>query len=282
MSRRVSEGRFSEVGGDVQKPEGRRPKPERRPKAGIRIVWACQRRRGWGFRSGHIWQGLGAILRFEPGQPCFRASAFGFLSAFGLRVSDFRRRLVSLCTALAFAAAAAGCRRDMFQQPSSKPLGSSDFFRDQMASRPLVAHTVARGHLEADEAFYRGKIGTNLVETFPVAITRETLERGQERFEIYCAPCHGRTGDGNGMIVLRGYPAPPSYHLDRLRQAPAGHFFDVMTHGYGVMYSYAQRVTPSDRWAIAAYVRVLQQSHNATLSEVPPDQRAALERANPR
>jgi mono/diheme cytochrome c family protein len=229
-----------------------------------------------------IRQGLSALLKREPAQRCFRSSAFGLLSAFGLRVSGFRR-LVSLCTALAFAAAAAGCRRDMFQQPSSKPLGSSDFFReDQMASRPLVAHTVARGHLEADEAFYRGKIGTNLVETFPVAITRATLERGRERFDIYCAPCHGRTGDGNGMIVQRGYPAPPSYHLDRLRQAPAGHFFDVITQGYGIMYSYAQRVAPEDRWAIAAYIRVLQQSHNATLSDVPPGQRVALERANPR
>jgi mono/diheme cytochrome c family protein len=148
-----------------------------------------------------------------------------------------------------------------------------------MASRPLVAHTVARGHLEADQAFYRGKIGTNLVTTFPITITRETLERGRERFEIYCAPCHGRTGAGNGMIVRRGYPAPPSYHIDRLRQAPAGHFFDVITQGYGVMYSYAQRVEPADRWAIAAYIRVLQQSQDARLPDVPPEQRAELERA---
>jgi mono/diheme cytochrome c family protein len=181
---------------------------------------------------------------------------------------------------LILTAAAAGCRRDMFQQPSSKPLATSDFFRaDNMASRPLVAHTVARGHLQADQAFYRGKIGTNLVSTFPITITRETLERGRERFEIYCAPCHGRTGAGNGIIVQRGYPAPPSYHIDRLRQAPAGHFFDVITQGYGVMYSYAQRVEPADRWAIAAYIRVLQQSQDGRVSDVPPDQRAELERA---
>ena len=172
----------------------------------------------------------------------------------------------------------AGCRRDMFQQPYSKPLKPSDFFQDNhMASRPLVAHTVARGHLNADEPFYSGKIGTNLVEAFPIPITREVLDRGRERFDIYCSPCHGRTGDGNGMIVQRGFPAPPSYHIDRLEQAPVGHFFDVMTQGYGVMYPYAQRVTPADRWAIAAYIRVLQKSHHGTVAEVPAGQRRRLE-----
>ena len=176
--------------------------------------------------------------------------------------------------------AATGCRRDMFQQPSERPLERSDFFQDNhMASRPPPPHTIARGHLDADEVFYTGKIGTNLVTTFPFPITREVLLRGEERFDIYCAPCHGRTGDGDGMIRQRGYPAPPSYHIDRLRQAPVGHFFDVMTHGYGVMYSYAARVEPSDRWAIAAYIRALQLSHNATLSNVPDKERAQLEAA---
>lgn len=171
-----------------------------------------------------------------------------------------------------------GCRRDMFQQPYSKPLDRSRFFQDNgMASRPLVEHTVARGHLNADEAFYTGKVGTNLVETFPFPITREVLERGRERFNIYCSPCHGRDGEGHGMIVQRGFPPPPSYHIDRLRQAPAGHFVDVITQGYGVMYSYAQRVEPADRWAIAAYIRVLQKSQNVTLQEVPPANRAKLE-----
>ncbi len=146
-----------------------------------------------------------------------------------------------------------------------------------MASRPLVQNTVARGHLDTDEAFYTGKIGTNLVTTFPFPITREVLERGRERFDIYCSPCHARTGDGKGMIVQRGFPPPPSYHIDRLRQAPAGHFFDVMTQGYGVMYSYAARVEPADRWAIAAYIRALQRSHDATLANVPPEQRVRLE-----
>lgn len=208
-----------------------------------------------------------------------RISAFGFLSNFGLRISDFRgRHLTTLFMTLAFAAAAAGCRRDMFHQPYSKPLEPSDFFQDNhMASRPLVPNTVARGHLKADEAFFTGKIGTNLVEAFPFPITREVLERGRERFDIYCSPCHGRTGDGNGMIVQRGFPPPPSYHIDRLRNAPVGHFFDVMTQGYGIMYSYAQRVEPADRWAIAAYIRALQKSHAATLAEVPPAERRKLE-----
>ncbi len=171
-----------------------------------------------------------------------------------------------------------GCRRDMFLQPSEKPLGRSTFFRDnEMASRPLPAHTVARGQLDQDEGFYRGMIGTNLLTQFPMPITREVLSRGQERFNIYCAPCHGRTGDGNGMIPQRGYPAPPSYHTDRLRAVPVGHFFDVITRGYGVMYSYANRVEPADRWAIAAYIRALQLSHDAKISDVPNEDRAQLE-----
>jgi len=252
--------------------EIRNPKTERTPKSEIRnpnlriiLPWpvsSLTQRISFGFRS-----------------------CFGFLSDFGLRVSNFRRcRWVLRLGAplLAAAVAAVGCRRDMFQQPYSKPLGRNDFFQDnQMASRPLVPHTVARGQLDADRVFYTGKVGTNLVEAFPAPITRATLERGRERYEIYCAPCHGRTGEGNGMIVQRGYPPPPSYHIDRLREAPVGHFFDVMTQGYGVMYSYAQRVAPKDRWAIAAYIRVLQQSRHATLADVPAGERPALEKNKP-
>ena len=174
----------------------------------------------------------------------------------------------------------AGCRRDMFVQPKSNPLKESEFFSDGGASRPLPAHTVARGRLDLDEQYYTGKIGTNLVTTFPNPVTPALLQRGRERFDIYCAPCHGRTGDGNGMIVQRGFPAPPSFHIDRLREAPPGHFFDVMTRGYGIMYSYAQRVEPSDRWAIAAYIRALQLSQHATPADVPASQRAKLEAAN--
>jgi cytochrome c553 len=188
-----------------------------------------------------------------------------------------RRKLSAICYLLS-ALLVAGCRRDMFQQPSGRPLEKADFFRDnQMASRPLVPHTVARGQLNDDEAFYTGKIGTNLVETFPIPITREILKRGRERFDIYCAPCHGRTGDGNGMIRQRGFPAPPSYHIERLREAPPGHFFDVMTRGYGIMYSYASRVEQADRWAIAAYIRALQLSQNAKPEDLPANERAHLE-----
>jgi len=197
-------------------------------------------------------------------------------SVFCVRCSMFDVPLLLILLALL----ATGCRRDMFLQPSEKPLERSDFFRDnQMASRPLPPHTVARGHLEEDEAFYTGKIGDKLVTTFPIPITREVLLRGQERFDIYCAPCHGRTGDGDGMIPQRGFPAPPSYHIDRLRTAPVGHIFDVITHGYGVMYSYAARVDPADRWAIAAYIRALQLSHDAKIADVPEPERAQLEAA---
>jgi mono/diheme cytochrome c family protein len=163
----------------------------------------------------------------------------------------------------------AGCRRDMFNQPKSNPMRESDFFPDRTASRPLPPHTVARDDLENDAAFYTGMIGTNLVTTFPYPVTREMLERGRQRFEINCVPCHGETGEGNGIVVQRGFPAPPSYHIPRLREAPIGHFFDVMTRGYGAMFSQAERVTPEDRWAIAAYIRALQLSEHATLAEVP-------------
>jgi cytochrome c553 len=203
-----------------------------------------------------------------------RGSCFEFLASFLLRISNFRL----LAFVLALGLCTVGCRRDMFSQPYEKPLEKNAFFRDnEMASRPLPAHTIARGQLEDDEGFYTGQIGTNLVTTFPIPVTREVLLRGQERFNIYCAPCHGRTGEGNGMIPQRGFPAPPSYHIDRLRQAPVGHFYDVITHGYGVMYPYAARVEPPDRWAIAAYIRVLQVSHDARIADVPEQARAQLE-----
>jgi hypothetical protein len=185
-----------------------------------------------------------------------------------------KRRLVVF---LAFLVVSSGCRRDMFNQPSARPLARSNAFKNnEMASRPLIPNTVARGQLEADTEFYTGKIGTNLVETLPTPVTREMLLRGQERYDIYCSPCHDRVGGGNGMIVQRGFPRPPSYHIDRLRQAPIGHFYDVITHGYGIMYSYAARVSPEDRWAIAAYIRVLQTSQNAKLADVPADERIKL------
>jgi mono/diheme cytochrome c family protein len=179
-----------------------------------------------------------------------------------------------LCCALLLPITA--CRRDMFNQPKSKPLGESNFSPNGSESRPLPPHTVARGDLQNDQAFYTGMIGTNLVATFPIPITREILERGRQRFEISCVPCHGETGEGNGIVQQRGFPAPPSYHIERLRAAPVGHFFDVMTRGYGVMFSQAERVTPEDRWAIAAYIRALQLSENAKLANVPTNEIAKL------
>jgi len=172
--------------------------------------------------------------------------------------------------------ALASCRRDMFDQPKSDPLRESDLFADQAASRPVPPHTVARDRPPDSEAFYSGLIGTNPVASFPYPITRETLERGHQRFEINCAPCHGLVGDGNGIIAHRGFPSPPSYHIDRLRDAPAGHFVDVMSQGYGAMLPQAERVTPEDRWAIAAYIRALQLSQHATKDDAPADEIARL------
>lgn len=174
---------------------------------------------------------------------------------------------------------ATGCRQDMHNQPKYKPLAGSEFFADGRASRPLMEGTIARGHLKTDEHLYTGKVGGKPVDTFPFPVTRPVLERGRERFNIYCAVCHGRDGNGGGMIVQRGFRRPPSYHIDRLRQAPAGHFFDVMTNGFGAMYSYASRLSVEDRWAIVAYIRALQLSQNATLNDVPPAQRQQLEAA---
>ncbi|MFB3817138.1 MAG: cytochrome c [Candidatus Methylomirabilales bacterium] len=141
--------------------------------------------------------------------------------------------------------------------------------------------TIPRGHLRADEPFYTGKSGGELVTTLPVPLTRKLLERGQERFEIFCAPCHDRTGGGRGMIVQRGYRQPPSYHIDRLRQAPIGHLFEVTTKGFGVMPDYAEQVPPADRWAIAAYIRALQLSQHARLADVPPERRQQLQDKKP-
>jgi mono/diheme cytochrome c family protein len=155
------------------------------------------------------------------------------------------------------------CRRGMVDQQHLKPLAEENFFADAAGSRLSPPHTVARGQLHDDEHFFTGKIGNYLVATMPAPVTREMLDRGRERFDIFCAVCHGRTGEGTGMIVQRGFPQPPSLHDQRLRDAPVGHFFDVITNGYGVMYPYASRVTPEDRWAIIAYIRALQLSENA-------------------
>jgi mono/diheme cytochrome c family protein len=177
---------------------------------------------------------------------------------------------------------AAGCRQDMHDQPRFKPLARSDFFADQRSARPLVDGTVARGELRDDAALYTGKVNGTPVTAFPFAVTAEVLERGRERFDIYCSPCHGRTGAGDGMIVRRGYRRPPTFHQDRLRQAPPGYVFDVITSGFGAMPDYATQVPVPDRWAIVGYVRALQRSQHATLADVPPSGRTALEKGGSR
>ena len=169
----------------------------------------------------------------------------------------------------------AGCREDMQVQPYQRPLVESDFYADHRSERPIIPGTVARGHLDADTYFYTGKIGSNDGDYLPFPVTAEVMARGQQRFNIYCAPCHSEAGDGNGMIVQRGYKRPPSYHIERLRRAPIGYFFDVMTNGFGAMPDYSQQVTPADRWAIAAYIRALQLSQHATEADVPSGQTVA-------
>lgn len=192
---------------------------------------------------------------------------------------------------LVLLAAASGCQQRMNDQPRYEPLESSDFFRDGLASRPQVEGAVARGELRLDTGFYTGKAGEEAVTVFPLekvaeemnvvaddrAATRKAvLQRGRERFDIFCSNCHGRTGNGDGTVVELGFRRPPSYHIDRLRAAPVGHLYDVVTQGFGAMPSYAALVRPEDRWAIVAYVRALQLSQNATLDEVPEDERVRL------
>ena len=150
-----------------------------------------------------------------------------------------------------------------------KPLRENDFYADRRGSRPVIEGTVARGQLKEDAAFYTGKINGQYVTEFPFPITAPVLDRGRERFNVFCSPCHSRLGDGNGMIVQRGFKRPPSYHIDRLRQKPVGYFFDVETNGMGSMGEYASQVPARDRWAIAAYIRALQLSQNATRADVP-------------
>ena len=170
----------------------------------------------------------------------------------------------------------AGCRLDMHVQPKYLPYEPTNFFSDGRSERQPVPGTVARGQLRVDELLYSGTENGVESNRFPFPITRADLERGRERFNIYCTPCHDYTGSGHGMIVERGFPQPPSYHIKRLREAPVGHFYQVMTNGFGAMYSYAARVSPADRWRIAAYIRVLQLSENATINDVPEADRAKL------
>ena len=168
------------------------------------------------------------------------------------------------------------CRQDMHDQPRYKPQARSAFFGDDRAARPRVPGTVARGHLPGDPGLETGKVGTAFVPAVPVPIDMKLLKRGAQRYQIYCSPCHGQVGRGDGMIVRRGYRPPPSFHIDRLRAQPAGYYFDVITAGFGAMPDYAAQITVPDRWAIVAYVRALQLSQNATVADVPAQRRGEL------
>ena len=189
-----------------------------------------------------------------------------------------RNAVVLVVAGCAFLAA---CRQDMHDTPRYEPLEASTFFTDGRGSRTLVANTVARGTLREDEHLYQGKIDGQLTDSFPMPVTAEVMARGRERFNVFCAPCHGRTGQGNGMVVQRGFRAPPSFHEERLRTAPVGYFFDVQTNGFGAMSDYAAQVPVADRWAIAAFIRALQFSQRATVDDVPPDRRAELDAPTP-
>jgi len=175
--------------------------------------------------------------------------------------------------------AVGACRQDMHNGPRYRPLRVSEFFSDGSSARMPVANTVSRNPLaDDDELLYTGKVNGTIANVFPMPVTAELLARGQERYNVFCAPCHGRTGTGDGMIVQRGMRRPPSFRIDRLREAPAGYFFDVMTNGFGTMQDYAAQVPVADRWAIAAYQRALQFSQHATVNDVPANRRADLDR----
>jgi mono/diheme cytochrome c family protein len=178
---------------------------------------------------------------------------------------------------LTLSGALAGCRQDMHDQPRYEPYERTDFYADHRSSREPVAGTVARGQLHEDELLETGKVGDTLTETFPFPVTLEVLRRGRQRYEIFCTPCHGLAGAGNGMVVARGYKAPPSFHIDRLRNERPGYYFDVITRGFGAMPDYAMQISVRDRWAIVAYVRALQLSQNATLADLTANERVTLQ-----
>ncbi len=199
------------------------------------------------------------------------------------------RKAAVLALACAALLAISGCRQDMHDQPRYKPLRGSDFFPDARSARPLVEGTVARGQLDEPSFYYDGTISGQEIDFLPVPddpkvmemgpekYTQTLLARGQERYNIYCSPCHSRVGDGNGIVVQRGFRNPPSFYIDRLRTARLGHFVNVIAKGYGAMPDYGQQVPAADRWAIAVYIRALQLSQHATLADAPPDQAAILE-----
>ena len=196
------------------------------------------------------------------------------LPAIGYRLSRLRRWHRAL--ALSVLLAAAGCRQDMHDQPKYTAYKPSGFFSDQRSARPIVEGTIARGQLYEDELLHTGRVKGQPATAFPFAIDETLMRRGRERYDIYCSPCHGLTGEGDGMVVQRGYRRPPSFHTDRLREAPPGHVFDVITNGLGAMPDYAAQVAVRDRWAIAAYMRALQLSQNAAAAQLSPEIKGRL------
>jgi len=188
------------------------------------------------------------------------------------------RRLAALAACLLVAVTSSACRQDMHDAAKLEPLEQSSFFKDKRASRPLLPGTVARGKLKEDVLLHTGKDGEALSETFPFPVTAGVVERGRERFDIYCSPCHARTGEGNGMIVQRGYKKPPSFHEERLRAMAPGYFVTAMKNGFGVMPSYALQVQAEDRWAIAAYIKALQLSRTVSVSDLTAEEKDRLDR----
>ena len=188
-------------------------------------------------------------------------------------------RLWAVAVVVASVTLAAGCRQDMHDTPRYEVFEANPNFPDGRASRTPPAGTVARGQLREDDHFYTGKVDGEFVAEFPFAIAQADLERGRERYTAYCTPCHGLVGDGQGMVVQRGLRQAATYHQDRLREAAPGYFYDVISNGFGAMQGYAEQVPPRDRWLIAAYVRALQLSQNATVDDVPAADRGRLDAA---
>lgn len=186
------------------------------------------------------------------------------------------RRLALFCLAGGLPLFISGCRQDMHNQPKYVTYRSSEFFPDGLSERQPVVGTVARGELHEDSYFYSGKINGKEGDVFPFPITQAVMERGRERFDIYCSPCHSRVGDGVGMIVKRGYRQAINFHDPKVVAETVGHYYDIISHGFGAMPDYAAQIEPADRWAIAAYIRALQYAQNGTLADIPSDRRGEL------
>jgi mono/diheme cytochrome c family protein len=189
-----------------------------------------------------------------------------------------RSRLLpfALCL-LTSAALSAGCRQDMHDAPRYDPLEESAIWQKGMSALPIVQGTVARGHLNEDTLLFEGKVDGQPATVYPFDITKADLDRGEVRYNVYCAPCHDRTGTGNGMVVQRGYRQAASFHIDRLRDAAPGYIFDVITNGFGVMPDYKAQIPADDRWRIIAYVRALQTARHATTADVPASELGKLD-----